>query len=139
MHLELQNYDNHYDIIDIIRSNSWIRYLNLDVFFSSGALHRRTEYKAPLNEDTGERIISVSRIEKLNLYLGVKNEKSRSDLVSAFAPNLVGEMKCLKELKIMAFIDDEEWSQRLIQNIPNVTNLTFRFVSNEPTISYFLE
>ena len=75
----------------------------------------------------------------MHLYLGVQNKRGKLEFLSAFPSQLVKNTPQLKDLTIMAYEDDQESSKLLIQSIPNVERLQFRFVNYEPTLSHFLE
>ena len=64
--------------------------MHLDVqFHDLHCVRNEGGYKPPIDED-GEVIPSISRIESLVLYHGVKSEKARNEYLASFPPQLVG-------------------------------------------------
>ena len=81
----IENYDNNYNLITYIRSNNWIKDLHLDVIFHNGKCYKYDGYKEPEDEQ-GMPVKSLSRIQNLVLYHGIKIEKARNDLLASFPP-----------------------------------------------------
>ena len=71
-------------------------------------------YIDPINKETGELVLSQSRIETLYLYHGVKSKASRNTFLASFPPQLIGQLVNLKHLTITSFIDDEVYSKQLV-------------------------
>jgi hypothetical protein len=111
MHILIEGYDNNYALIDYIRANRWIKEMQLDVQFHDLHCVRNENGYHPPTDEEGVTIPSISRIESLVLYHGVKSERARNEYLASFPPQLMGELVCLKELTILSFLDDELFSK----------------------------
>ena len=87
LHLVIENYDNDLRLITFIRRNKGVKDFVLDLYYHDTNSKRNPNgYHPPIDLATGQYIPSISRIETLQLYHGVKTNKSYNDFLASFPP-----------------------------------------------------